>query len=66
MSFATGEDVMGVVESLVRSLWMTLLDSELGQSAFPRMPYEEAMSRYGSDKPDKRLGMEVSYLSGPK
>lgn len=59
MSFAVGKDVMRVIEHLIRYLWIRLLGVDLGQNRFPRMPYEEAMSKYGSDKPDTRLGMEV-------
>ncbi|OMP86895.1 Aspartate--tRNA ligase, mitochondrial [Diplodia seriata] len=58
MSFAAGEDVQKCIEDLVRRLWGELLDVEL-PSNFPRMSYNDAMAKYGSDKPDIRLGMEV-------
>ena len=63
MSFATGQDVMRVVEKVIRSLW-TLLKKEDAVPAeeFPRMSYHDAMSRYGSDKPDTRCGMEISRV----
>jgi aspartyl-tRNA synthetase len=54
MSFASGEQVMQCVEELVRSLWRELLAIDL-PSPFGRLTYREAMSRYGSDKPDLRL-----------
>jgi len=53
-SFATGDDVTAVVETLVRRLWRQVLDIEL-VDPFPRLTYEQAMSKYGSDKPDLRL-----------
>ncbi|KAI9825901.1 MAG: hypothetical protein M1832_000842 [Thelocarpon impressellum] len=59
MSFATGEDVMACIESLIRRLWKTLKDVDLPQT-IPRLSYGEAMTRYGSDKPDRRLGAEIS------
>jgi aspartyl-tRNA synthetase len=59
MSFATGRDVMDVVEGLIRRLWHTMLKEELSATPFTIMPYDDAMAVYGSDKPDTRLGMEV-------
>ncbi|KAI5241193.1 hypothetical protein E4T43_05629 [Aureobasidium subglaciale] len=59
MSFATGKDVMNTVEDAVKTLWQKLLGiSHEGQ--FPRLSYEDAMSNYGSDKPDVRLGSKIS------
>jgi len=58
MSFATGEDVIFVIESLLRRLWKKMLSTDIS-TPFPRMTYHEAMSKYGSDKPDLRLGMEM-------
>ncbi|KAK7701970.1 aspartate--tRNA ligase msd1 [Botryosphaeria dothidea] len=62
MSFATGEDVMKCIEDLVRRLWAELLDVKSLPSKFPRMSYSDAMAKYGSDKPDIRLGMEISQI----
>jgi aspartyl-tRNA synthetase len=62
MSFASAEDVMLTVESVVRRLWTELLGATDLPEAFPRMSYEEAMSRYGSDKPDLRLGSEIQRI----
>ncbi|KZF26210.1 putative aspartyl-tRNA synthetase [Xylona heveae TC161] len=62
MAFATGEDVMGCIEQLLRRLWVDLLGDTNVPEKFPRMPYHEAMSKYGSDKPDIRLGMEISSV----
>lgn len=61
MSFATGEDVMLIVETLLRRLWSKMLSTDV-PSPFPRMTYHDAMSKYGSDKPDLRLGMEVTNV----
>jgi aspartyl-tRNA synthetase len=52
---------MECVETLIRRLWAELLDIEL-PSPFPRMTYENAMSRYGSDKPDVRFGAVISRV----
>lgn len=56
-SYITEDELMGMMESLVRDMFKELLDKDLG--AFPRMPYAEAMSRYGSDKPDLRIPLEI-------
>jgi len=56
-SFVNEEDVMGVAENMIRTLFKDLLSVELPE--FPRMPYSEAMSRYGSDKPDLRIPLEL-------
>lgn len=60
MAFATSKDVMAVVELLIRRLWSEHLSIDLPPDAFPRISYHDAMSLYGSDKPDVRLGMQVS------
>lgn len=60
MAFASGANVMAVVEDLVKKLWSKLLGVGDLPNPLPRLKYEEAMSRYGSDKPDLRLGSEVS------
>ena len=56
-SFVEEEDIMGVAERMARTLFRELLDVELPE--FPRMTFAEAMSRYGSDKPDLRVPMEL-------
>ncbi|THW53474.1 hypothetical protein D6D25_03956, partial [Aureobasidium pullulans] len=61
MSFATGQDVMSTVEPVIKTLWQKLLGiSYDGQ--FPHLSYEDAMSTYGSDKPDVRLGSKISRV----
>jgi aspartyl-tRNA synthetase len=62
MSFARGEQVMQVIEGLLVALWKGMLGIEV-EKPILRLTYHEAMAKYGSDKPDLRLGMEVSYYS---
>ncbi|TLF53340.1 aspartate--tRNA ligase [Halomonas urmiana] len=57
-SFVEEEDIMGITESMIRQLFKEVLDVELPD--FPRMPYAEAMSRFGSDKPDLRIPLELT------
>jgi len=56
-SFMTADQVMEVTEKMIRELFIKLLDVDLGD--FPRMPYSEAMTRFGSDKPDLRNPLEI-------
>jgi aspartyl-tRNA synthetase len=63
MSFADEAQVMGMAEGLVARVWQETLGIDL-PLPFPRMPYDEAMSRYGVDKPDTRFGMELVDLTG--
>ncbi len=60
MSFVTQEDILQTFEALTKYLFKTLRDVQLPD--FPRMTYDEAMSKYGSDKPDVRFGMEFVEL----
>jgi len=60
MAFVTREDILNTFEGLTKHLFNTVLNIELPD--FPRMSYDEAMERYGSDKPDVRFGMEFIYL----
>jgi aspartyl-tRNA synthetase len=61
MSFVEQEDVLQIGESIVRSVWKGVLDVELGP--IPRMTYADAMTRYGTDKPDLRFGLELVELT---
>ncbi|MEY3240238.1 MAG: hypothetical protein RIR11_1676 [Bacteroidota bacterium] len=61
MSFVHQEDILNMFEGLTQYLFKTALGIELGK--FPRMTYDEAMLRFGSDKPDLRFGMEFVDLS---
>ena len=58
MSFVDEADVMSTMEGLVRHLFQEALDVEL-PATFPRMTYAEAMQRFGSDKPDLRIDLEL-------
>ena len=60
-----GQEVRDVVEGLVRSMWAAAGRKAelLPSSHFPVLPYERAMSRYGSDKPDLRFGLEIADLA---
>jgi len=62
MSFVEQNDVLQMFEGLTRHLFRELKGIDPGE--FPRMPYEESMDRYGSDKPDIRFGMEIHDLTG--
>lgn len=62
MSFVDVEDVLGVNEKLVKKVFKEVNDIELS-TPFMRMPYKEAMERYGSDKPDLRFGYELKNLN---
>ena len=57
MAFVTQEDILNTFEGLTKHLFRSTLGLELPD--FPRMRYDEAMERYGSDKPDLRFGMEL-------
>jgi aspartyl-tRNA synthetase len=61
MSFITQEDVLEVMESCMRYVWKRCLDIELGP--FPRLKHEEAIARYGVDKPDLRFDLELSQVN---
>ncbi|TXS96565.1 aspartate--tRNA ligase [Parahaliea maris] len=56
-SFLGEEEIMGITERMIRELFQNVLDVELGE--FPHMTYAEAMERFGSDKPDLRIAMEL-------
>ncbi|MFZ6053196.1 aspartate--tRNA ligase [Halocola ammonii] len=61
MSFVEQEDILSTFEGMVRHLFKTVKNTEVGD--FPRMTYDEAMENYGSDKPDIRFGMEFQYIT---
>ena len=61
MAFVEQEDILQAFEGLIKHLLKNIHQIESG--AFPRLTYDEAMRRYGSDKPDIRFGMEFGELN---
>ncbi|MEZ5011930.1 MAG: aspartate--tRNA ligase [Bacteroidales bacterium] len=61
MSFVEQEDVLNAFEGLARHLFREIKGIEFSEP-FRRMPYDVAMARYGSDKPDTRFGMEIEEM----
>ena len=58
MTFATEDLVFEIMEGLMAAVWKETRGIEI-RTPFERMPYAEAIRRYGSDKPDRRVGMEL-------
>ncbi|MFT6261110.1 MAG: aspartyl-tRNA synthetase [Bermanella sp.] len=56
-SFVNEDDIMGSAESMIKAIFQQQLNVDLGE--FPHMTYADAMSRFGSDKPDLRIPMEL-------
>ena len=62
LSFVDVEDVLDVNERLLKYVFKEAIDVDI-QLPLPRMPWQEAMDRFGSDKPDTRFGMELKNVS---
>ena len=62
MSFVDADDVMTINEGFIKRLFKNVLDIDV-PAPFIRMPYSEAMARFGSDKPDIRFGLELVDIS---
>jgi aspartyl-tRNA synthetase len=62
MSFVDEEDIISLMEELLAAIVKQVKDVEL-QRPFPRLSYQEAMDRFGSDKPDTRFGLELKDVS---
>ncbi|MFN7727560.1 MAG: aspartate--tRNA ligase [Bdellovibrio sp.] len=60
MSFIDQEDIMAMNEGMLRTIWKKIKNVDVGE--IPRMTYQQAMDRFGIDKPDMRFGMEVKDL----
>jgi aspartyl-tRNA synthetase len=61
-SFMDEDGIMGLMETMMRGLFAEVLSVEV-DDPFPRMSYAEAMERFGSDKPDLRIGLELQTIS---
>ena len=62
MSFIDREDIYAIMEGMVKTLFREAIGLELNPP-FPRLSYEDAMSRYGADNPDVRFGLEMTDVS---
>lgn len=62
MSFVDTDDVIAVNEGFIKTVFKEVHDIDI-KTPLPRMPYAEAMARYGSDKPDIRFGLELKDIS---
>ena len=62
MSFVEQEDVLDVFERMMRHMFKEIAGVEIAEH-LPRMPWQAAMEKYGSDKPDLRFGMEINEIS---
>lgn len=61
-SFLGEAEIMNIVEDMIRKMYKGVQDIDL-PAKFPTMPFSEAMTRYGSDKPDMRVTLEITELS---
>ncbi len=61
MSFIEQEDIMALNERLLKKIWLEFKGVDIGE--VPRITFQEAMDRYGNDKPDVRFGMEIQDFS---
>ena len=62
MSFIDVENITTIMEGLLRKLWQDILGNAI-PNPIPRMEYDEAMDKYGSDRPDLRFGMQLVNIS---
>ncbi|KAI8083923.1 tRNA synthetases class II-domain-containing protein [Thamnidium elegans] len=62
MSFIKIKDIQNIIEGMVTSIWDKALGRKLTKKSFPHMTYNEAMSCYGSDKPDIRFDMKINEI----
>ena len=63
MAFATQEDVFNVIEPVMYNTFKKFSNKKIGEYPFPRIKYEDAMLKYGTDKPDLRNPLEIIDLS---
>lgn len=62
MSFVDEDDIMTLFDNMMKELFMEILHYEIS-TPIPRLDYNEAMNRFGSDKPDTRFGMELNDIT---
>jgi len=62
MSFVTREDIYALIEGLLQRIWKNVLGIDIAVP-FPRLSFVEAMNRFGTDKPDRRFGLELVDLT---
>jgi aspartyl-tRNA synthetase len=62
MSFIDRENIISIMEGLLRLIWKEILGKEI-PNPIPHMQYDEAMTKYGSDRPDLRFGMELHDIT---
>lgn len=58
MSFIEQEDILLIIEALMKEMWKKILNKDI-KTPFNKLTYQEAMEKYGSDKPDLRFGLEL-------
>lgn len=63
MSFVEQNDIIELFEEMTKHLFKEVRGYDLGEHPFLRLPWKEAMSRFGSDKPDMRFGMELQEVT---
>lgn len=63
MAFSTQEDVFEVMEKVMFNTFSKFSDKKIAQMPFPRIPYQEAMLKYGTDKPDLRNPLEIKDVT---
>ena len=62
MSFVAQEDIFGMIEGLLKRIWKEVHDLDI-PTPFPRLDFDESMTKYGNDKPDLRFGMAHTVLN---
>ncbi len=62
MSFVDQDEIIGMTEGFIKEVWKDILDMDIPDT-FERMTYNDAMVRFGSDKPDLRFGMEITTIT---
>jgi aspartyl-tRNA synthetase len=63
MSFVVREDILQLIEGMYTGMVPATTERRIMTTPFPRLTYEESMSRFGNDKPDMRFGMELKELN---